>query len=231
MIDFESRVQRVYEAVLRPGCGAIDVGAHVGRHAFEMMKLVTPGGHVKMYEPMPEFFAKLCTRVNNLIGADQKVEVYPYALSDSTGQTEFCVAIDAPWFSGMRERRYDSPTRVQRIEVPVRKLDDEARLMSRVDYIKIDTEGAEFYVLKGSTETMHRHRPVITFEFGLASYKVYDIDPGEVYRFFQLHSYNLYDILGKLMIDEASFSLSSVNQQLWDYIAVPIEKTDFVANL
>jgi hypothetical protein len=31
-MDFEADVQRVYEAVLRPGMGAVDVGAHVGRH-------------------------------------------------------------------------------------------------------------------------------------------------------------------------------------------------------
>lgn len=223
MIDFEAKVQQVYEAVLRPGFGAIDVGAHVGRHGLEMVKHVAPGGYVMMFEPLPDLFAKLHSRVSLDPDVGGHAAVYPYALSDISGETEFCIAVDALGYSGIRERRYDTPTQVRRIQVPVRRLDDLVSSMARVDYIKIDTEGAEWNVLKGSVETIARHRPVITFEFGMGSYAAYGVDPADVFRFFARKQYLLLDILGR-QLDEAGFASSSVRQELWDYIAVPAER-------
>jgi FkbM family methyltransferase len=224
-MDFEAKVQGVYEAVLRPGMGAVDVGAHVGRHGMEMVKCVAPGGHVMMFEPLPDLFATLHDRVKADDAINACAEVYPFALSDTTGETEFCVAVDAPGFSGLRERRYDVPTRVRRINVSVRRLDDIAKLMVRVDYIKIDTEGAEWNVLKGASQTIDRHRPVITFEFGENSYSAFDVNPVDVYSFFARKSFWVLDILGR-RLDEAGFRSSSVRQEVWDYVAIPNEKFD-----
>lgn len=43
-MDFEKKLQRFYENVLGSGMTAIDVGAHAGRHAYEMARLVAPMG-------------------------------------------------------------------------------------------------------------------------------------------------------------------------------------------
>lgn len=223
MIDYESKVQQVYEAVLRPGMGAIDVGAHVGRHSMEMLRCVSPGGRVMMFEPLPDLFSALSARIAEDASLSSIGEVHPFALSDTTGATEFCVAVDAPGFSGMRERKYDVPTRVQRISVDMRRLDDVVNSMRRVDFIKIDTEGAEWHVLKGAMATIERHRPVITFEFGANSYQAFDVDPFDVHRALSARNYAVLDILGRRLGEEA-FAASSVHQAVWDYIAVPLEK-------
>lgn len=228
MIDYEAKVQEVYETVLRAGMGAVDVGAHVGRHGLEMIRCVAPGGHVAMFEPLPDLFAKLRQQVQSDPALRSHAEVQPFALSDTAGQTEFCIAVDAPGFSGIRERRYDVPTRVQRIEVSMRRLDDVVSGMKRVDYIKIDTEGAEWSVLKGASGTIDRHRPVITFEFGENSYSAFGVNPDDVHDFFVEKGYLVLDILGK-SLDKAAFHSSSVRQELWDYIAVPSEKLDALA--
>jgi FkbM family methyltransferase len=223
MIDFESKVQEFYSMLLRPGMVAIDVGAHVGRHGLEMIKCVAPGGFVLMFEPLPEQFSGLdaCIRADHEMA--KHAAVYPYALSDKVGETEFCVAVDCPGYSGIRERRYDTPTRVQRIQVPARRLDDEVGSLKRVDYIKIDTEGGEWHVLQGAAETIKRYRPSITFEFGESGYAAFGVDPGEVFRFFAKQSYAVLDIL-KRNLSEAEFCTSSRTQAVWDYIAVPREK-------
>ena len=222
-MDYDQRVQQLYEAVLRPGMGAIDVGAHVGRHGIEMAKLVMPSGCVMMFEPLPELFLRLQQQILENFANSNSTTVHPYALSDTNGETEFCVAVDAPWFSGMRERAMNVTTKVQHIKVQARRLDDIARDMNSVDFIKIDTEGAEWAVLRGAGDTISRHRPVVTFEFGLESYSAYDVDPVDVFKFFGDKSYVLMDILGRIL-DVSAFCSSSVKQEVWDYVAVPREK-------
>jgi len=226
-MDFEARVQSVYEGFLRPGMGAIDVGAHEGRHGFRMIERVAVSGYVMMFEPLPILFAALTSKVQ----ADQALrccaEVLPFALSNTTGNTEFCVAHDAPGYSGLRERRYDVPTRVQRINVEVRRLDEVAASMGRIDYIKIDTEGAEWNVIQGGSRLIERHRPIITFEFGENSYSIFNVNPADVFGFFAKQSFLVFDIFGR-KLDEESFRSSSIRQEVWDYIAVPTEKCGLV---
>lgn len=226
-MDFESMVQSVYESLLRPGMGAIDVGAHVGRHGLEMVRCVAPLGQVKMFEPIPDLFTSLSARVNADEGIRRCAEVFPFALSDESGDTEFCIAVDAPGYSGIRERHYDVPTRVQRINVPMKRLDEVAGEMTRVDYIKIDTEGAEWNVIKGAVRTIERHRPIITFEFGQNSYGCFDVNPLDVHKFFTERFFSIMDVLGRRLDDEAFLS-SSIRQEVWDYVAVPGEKIDTV---
>lgn len=222
-MDYDKRVQQLYEAVLRPGMGAIDVGAHVGRHGIEMAKLVMPSGCVKMFEPLPELFLRLQQQILENFPNSNTTTVHPYALSDTNGETEFCVAVDAPWFSGMRERVMNITTEVQHIKVQVRRMDDIARDMNSVDFIKIDTEGAEWAVLRGGGDTISRHRPVVTFEFGFESYSAYDVDPVDVFKFFGDKSYVMMDILGR-SLDVSAFCSSSIQQEVWDYVAMPREK-------
>jgi FkbM family methyltransferase len=226
-MDFETKVQNVYQTVLRPGMGAIDVGAHVGRHGLEMTKCVSPGGRVMMFEPLPDLYSVLRSHIEGDPSIKKCAEIHPFALSDITGETEFCVAVDALGYSGIRERHYDVPTRVQRIRVSVRRLDEVASEMKRVDYIKIDTEGAEWNVMKGASKIIIRDRPVITFEFGENSYGAFDVDPIEVFKFFAEKSFVVLDILGR-ELDEEAFRLSSIRQDLWDYVSVPAEKLDLI---
>ncbi len=150
MIDYEGRVQRVYESILRAGMVAVDVGAHVGRHGFEMARLVAPGGHVHLFEPLPAMIAVLRARIEADAALRAVTTLHPYAISNSSGVTDFCVATDALAYSGIKERRYDTETAVERIQVVVRRLDDTLSAASRLDYVKIDTEGAEWNVIQGA---------------------------------------------------------------------------------
>jgi FkbM family methyltransferase len=228
-MDFESRLQRFYEQFLAAGMYCADVGAHVGRHGLEMLRLVGPSGRVLLFEPLPDLYTKLKTILQSEHPVSD-VEVFPYALSDETGETEFCVAVDALAYSGIKERRYDSETQVVRINVEVRRLDDIIGDWPRLDYIKIDTEGAEWNVIKGAAHSIERFRPVISFEFGESSYAVYGVSPGAVYDFFVANKYLIFDILGR-QLERHAFVESSKHQAVWDYIALPNERRSLGSNL
>src|ERR1700754_2975317 len=164
-MDYEEKLEAFYCEVVRYADVCIDVGAHVGRHALPMARLVGGEGRVHAFEPLPKQNAQLAASIAAL-GLEDVVPLYNVALSDEEGLARFVVAEDAPAYSGLRERRYDSPTALSEIEVEVHTLDRMLgeRLRS-LRYVKIDTEGAEWSVIKGGAETIAKFRPIVSFEF------------------------------------------------------------------
>lgn len=215
--DYEVLVQLVYEALLRPGDVAFDVGAHVGRHTVPMAQCVGPTGRVVAFEPLPA-----CNACLRRACDDSHVEIHDCALGASPGTAEFVFAVDLPGYSGLRERIYDQPTRLQRLPVTVRTLDEMTADFSSLRLIKVDVEGGEMDVFRGGPDTLQRLRPVVVFEFGLRAIGNYDSSPASAYELLADHDYHLYGIDGRLL-DADAFSQAATVQTIYDYVAVPRE--------
>ncbi len=152
-----------YEAILnrwrpQPGETVVDAGAFIGRHTLAYARDVGPQGRVIAIEPHPENFRLLQRNVR--ANGYQNVTCVPCALSNYSGQGRLA---------------YDRETSTSALSVGqsatvavcVRTLDDLlAELqVSRVDLMKIDIEGAEFDMLRGSEKTLSaRHRPRLIIE-------------------------------------------------------------------
>jgi FkbM family methyltransferase len=68
-------------------------------------------------------------------------------------------------------------------EVPAVRLDDwvERSGMSRLDFIKMDVEGAESHVLQGAAATLQRFRPILLTEYNPACSDAYFNQPSRAY--------------------------------------------------
>lgn len=230
--DYEMILQKVYEAILETGDYAIDVGAHVGRHTFPIARKIAPDGKVFAVEPLPACQKELRQKIaEDYKDLDGVISLYPYALSDYEGHSEFIITVDAPGYSGLRERTLDFNTRSKKIQVEIRKADNLFSNLDFLKYIKIDAEGGEFDILKGCANTIVHFRPVVTFEFGQSSYAEYSVNPEEVFYFWKEKGYNIFDINGKLMESEKLFAKSSIDQNVWDYVAVPSERKDLIEKI
>lgn len=223
-LDYEIMVQKVYESILEDGDNVIDVGAHIGRHTIPIAKKIAPNGKVFAIEPLPMCQDSLHDTINlNFRDLESLIVVYPYALGDFDGESDFTIVLDDLGYSGLKERNHAVISRLKHIKVPVRKIDNLFSDLTDLKYVKIDAEGREYNILKGGINTIKKFRPVITFEFGENSYAAYSVIPEQVFGFWQEINYKIYDILGNLLDDETAFSQSSITQQVWDYIAIPAE--------
>lgn len=221
---YEGMLRELYESFLRPGDNAIDVGAHVGHHTFPIARRVTPGGRVLAFEPLDGCRAQIESGIRGA-GLESTVSVFPFAVGAENAETEFVVAVDAPAYSGLRERVYDSPTRLERRPVLVRTLDAFTPDVTHLEYIKIDVEGGEYDVVRGARSTLLRLRPVVSFEFGLSSFEKYGISGLDMARLWTELRYTLFDIRGRRFFAAEEFAASAIRQEVWDYIAVPTERT------
>lgn len=159
----------------------IDVGCHEGAFLRTMMRYA-PNGTFLAFEPLQHLFIKL---KNFFIS--KNVHIFDYALSNTEGEANFNYVITNPGYSGLIKRKYDRPNEEDaQITVQTHTLDSlmDNHTFGKIDFIKIDVEGAEYLVLEGAAKRIISDRPVIVFEHGIGGSDCYGIGPEEIYNFF-----------------------------------------------
>lgn len=144
---------------IRPGDVVFDLGGNFGTSAILFSHQTGPAGRVVSFEPV---FHKILIR-NLKENQLSNVEVVPAAVADESGETELMVSergIDSRIKGNINESR--------RIRVPMLTLDQfaEDRDLKRLDFLKMDIEGAEEAALRGGEKTIRTHRPKLS----IASY-------------------------------------------------------------
>jgi FkbM family methyltransferase len=203
-IEYDIFTGKILRKVLHEKSNCVDVGAHKGEILDEFIALAGSGNHFA-FEPIPAMYKSLASKY------ERKAQIFPFALSDHDGITEFNLVLDDPAYSGLKQREYKTAdTRVEKIEVEVRTLDGvlSAR-QCKIDLIKIDVEGGEFGVLKGATQILEKDKPVIIFEFGKGASEYYGTKPEELFGFFAERKYLIYTLkkfhINQQHLDVANF--------------------------
>ena len=225
---YEDMLEQLYRTLLRPGDVAIDVGAHVGRHAFPIADAVGAAGRVFCFEPLPQQYATLENRIASRDASARSAsgEIVPHnlALGDEEGEANFTVVPDFPEYSGFWERSYgDSALRTESIRVQVRRLDALRGGFGKVRYMKIDAEGAELLILRGARALLAESRPVVSFEFGNAALVNYPYTAADCFDYFAGLGYAVYSIFGQAL-GRDEFVQCAHDQYFWDYFAIPSEQ-------
>ena len=147
-----------------------DVGAYVGEWSRAVMKRV-PDVKIHQFEPMSASFNALTANFSNET-ADGRVVVNNVAVSDLCGSVVFYHYTNCPVLSTIW--KHDAPTEARLnltcTEVPTNTITldyyCEVFNITHIDFLKIDTEGAEFDVLKGARSLLERHSiKALQFEY------------------------------------------------------------------
>lgn len=179
---YDRQTVAVMERVVKPGSCCVDVGAHEGAVLQHMVRLA-PYGHHYAFEPLPDFAARLRACFHT-------VDVVECAVSHIAGESTFVHVVDAPGYSGLRERIYDRPNpQRETITVKVVRIDD---VVDRpVDFIKIDIEGGEYHAMLGAQRLFAVHRPVVVFEAGKQAAPSYGVSALDLYGLFTSFGYHV----------------------------------------
>lgn len=136
--------------VPKEGEVVVDVGAHIGRYTLRASRLVGDKGKVIAVEAEPSNFAALLynlklNEANNVIPLD-------LAAWDCETTLELYIETSSTTHSLVRPR-------AKSIEVKARPLDNvlEELGVEKVDWLKIDVEGAEVEVLRGLEKTLSQN--------------------------------------------------------------------------
>ena len=167
------RIRILMRRVIGPSSHCIDVGAHLGSVLSFMIRLAPKGRHIAV-EPLP-------LKAQWLRKKFPEVDVQAVSLSDASGELTFFHNLTRSGYSSLLGGGKEGD-RVVEIRVPCETLDGIVRDRPRVDFVKIDVEGAELKVFGGALETLRRHRPVVVFECTQDGLKNFGFRAGQVWE-------------------------------------------------
>jgi FkbM family methyltransferase len=190
---------------LKPGDTFIDVGANFGYYTVLASKLVGPTGRVIAFEPDPRSFALLQRNVAR--NGCTNVVLEQKALSSEPGTLTLHVSdSNRGGHSVIREGTQDIS---HTVDVPAVRLDDYLKDQDlRVDLVKIDTEGAEGFILAGMQETLRKNPAVkLVLEYTPGKLVTSGYPPDKFMGLLTPHGFRYAEI------DEYSYALNAVTEQ------------------
>lgn len=152
--SYEAEPTARFAESLEPGGVFYDIGAHVGWYTLIGSRIVGPEGTVIAFEPLAENLRHL--RRHLTLNDVNNVDVRPVAVTDSNGQVPFRRGRGS--FQGRISEEGRSHVMVDGV-----RLDSLFRRgeIPPPDLMKIDVEGAEVSVLRGSEELLRSTRPIV----------------------------------------------------------------------
>jgi FkbM family methyltransferase len=155
----------VLEKFLVAGGVFMDIGGNTGIYTIKAAQYFRQhgGGTVVTYEPLPQMLAELDRNV--WLNGFENVRLRSFCLGETPGVADFWINFNRPASSSLVGR--DPAAR--HVSTLVFRLDDVFPMekAGRLDYVKIDVEGAEAQVLAGARETFRKYRPIIQLETGI----------------------------------------------------------------
>ncbi|PRX47042.1 FkbM family methyltransferase [Prauserella shujinwangii] len=187
--------------LVRPGDVCVDVGSAAGVYSQALSCLAGPQGAVHSIEPLP-FSHPVWSRV---LGARRRPNVHQHtkALGAEPGQGAIRVPF-GPYGPATSRAFLDWKTQnlgstaeyLYHIDmlVDTDTLDGFVADVSpgRVDFVKIDVEGAELYVLHGGQRTIETRRPTMLIEIEARHTERYGYSPDEVVEWLTCRGYTMY---------------------------------------
>jgi len=160
----DSIARILLERLCSDGAMFVDVGAHIGSVIDGVRRHSKPSAIVAI-EAIPAKAEALRKRFPN-------VTVHCTAVGDTEGHVSFFVDSSRSGYSSLDPQLKNRSSAVTEIIVPIHRL--EALVpAANVDLIKIDVEGAELGVLRGSETIISASRPTVMFESGADEMKCF----------------------------------------------------------
>ena len=155
--EFSIFEQLLFAQVVRPGTLVVEAGANIGAHTVELSRLVGSHGEVHAFEPQRIVFQNLCAN----LALNQCINVFAQQAAVGAAPDTILVPPLDP------NQRFNfggvSLTNVARGEpVPLITLD--SLDLPACHFLKVDVEGMEVEVLKGSGQLIETHRPMMYLE-------------------------------------------------------------------
>jgi len=172
------------------------VGANIGQHSLFMSQFVGETGSVYSFEPLQSNTdsIKKSLKLNN----SQNVTVETMAVGEEDTEVKMFV----PETSNDRSSRELIGMTTENFEkVKMTKLDTYFA-DTKINFVKIDTEGFESEVLSGASKIIFNHKPKILLEYAPKFYEGRKLESNDLLRALIDHGYVLRDVSSGVEIED-----------------------------
>jgi FkbM family methyltransferase len=188
-------------SLVGPGSVCLDVGAAAGLYSLALSQLAGPSGQVHSIEPLT--FAHPAWR--RVLGSHACANVRHHALALGAEAGSGVMSVPSGRYLHVTGRSFlagratglgPNVEFASHEEVPVTVDTMDALIersgVTRLDFIKIDTEGGELHVLQGGERTIKEYRPSILVEIEARHTARYDYAPADLTGWLVERGYTMY---------------------------------------
>jgi FkbM family methyltransferase len=208
--------KQAFLKTIRQGWTVIEIGANLGYFTNLFQLLVGSNGIVHAFEPVPSTFQLL---ENTLSKERNNCTTHNLGTADEAGEVIFHVPLNDHGQATMSAHDCDSwKTReIEEVLCSVIKLDEFTPISSltKIDFVKIDVEGAELPSLLGAEHILRKHKPILFVEGCKAWMKSFGYNAKELEAFLRSISYSKFEVVGKnlLIIDSVESFLKTKGEE------------------
>ena len=183
--SFPNPDKLIFSKFIKKGDIVIDCGANVGLYTNFIRSIVGKSGFVHAFEPIPSTFKNLQTNtkdyasLNNYIlnnlGLYKKRENLTAYIPDS-------IHGHASLNNHISEWKSDS---IEEVSIELTTLDSyfSEKKLKKIDFIKMDIEGAELDALEGGQQTLSEYTPTLHLEVNSKLLKNFKRAPSDLFKF------------------------------------------------
>lgn len=184
--DREPNFMHLLSTEINPGMTIFEIGGNIGYQTFRMYEGLKNDGSIIVFEPDPRNFDLL--KINIKENGYENISIYPHAISDHNGTSEFYLS-DATNLSSLVPSRH---TKQGSVNVPCVTISDYSERKGILpNFIKMDIEGMEVRALKGMRKLIKKDFPCkILFETHPDMYNE-DLDLEKELRYFLENGFSI----------------------------------------
>ncbi len=160
--EYEFDTNKILELYLKQDDIVIEAGANIGSETLLISKKLTKGT-IYCFEPNPYSYERL--KINISINELTNVHTYDYALGEEDSEIKFHIYPKGFCNSGMSSKYMETPI-THEITVAQKTVDSFIieNNITKLDFIKMDIQGAEMDLITGASETLKKFKPTIFTE-------------------------------------------------------------------
>jgi FkbM family methyltransferase len=175
------------KSFLKPRSTLFDIGANFGYYSLTMARILGKDCQIFAFEPTPSIFDRFRKHIS-INFMEDVIHAHGIGLSNVEKEEKICVVEENTGAS------YIEPGATKGVDISLSTLDGfcSKNNVGKIDFIKIDTEGFETFVLEGGKATIAKDKPVILIELNPSCLIRAGSSLQDVVGFFKSHDYGLY---------------------------------------
>jgi FkbM family methyltransferase len=162
---WEMHITEAMASILKPGMTVVDAGSNFGYYSLLMASMIGPKGHLYAVEPNPRT-ANFLKKTLSINGFKERSTVVEAALSDKDNlEVSFKIPKNEPKNAHILRKGEVAETfntdLFEVITVATKRLDSVINDKQKIDFIKIDVEGAEHMLWHGMKNILQNNQDII----------------------------------------------------------------------
>lgn len=172
----------------------IDIGANIGEYTLSAASLLDENGKVMAFEPVKKMYEQLIQNIELNPHLKNKILVIKKALGNQKNILPIYdeAHTDNEGLYSLHQKNFKNSIKIEDIEIDTLDQIFKEYKISTVQFIKIDVEGNELFVLEGAKEVIQNFKPKLMIEISEKNIHAAGYTINDLFEFLNPYNYSIF---------------------------------------